>query len=147
MYITSVASLLSLIWSLVNSQTVFFVSFNGVNLPNHGYVDLSEVGRPEDGGDSVECHTDLQTCCASAQGIHRGDWYFPDGIRLPFSSATTAPIYQQRTAQRVDIRHRGTANSPSGIYRCYIATIAVHDDDIRVRDTIYVGIYGSGGIL
>ena len=49
------------------------------------------------------------------------------------------------TAQRVDLR-RTIATSPSGIYRCYIATVAVHDDsDLSVKETVYIGIYGLGG--
>ena len=35
---------------------------------------------------------------------------------------------------------------PSGIYRCDIPTVAVHDDnDLSVRETVYVGLYASGG--
>ncbi|CAI8038512.1 hypothetical protein GBAR_LOCUS21472, partial [Geodia barretti] len=38
------------------------------------------------------------------------------------------------------------ANSPTGIYRCDIPTVAVHDDtDISVRDTVYVGLYTASG--
>ena len=33
--------------------------------------------------DSVQCHTDLKLCCSTDQGPFRGDWYFPDGDRLP----------------------------------------------------------------
>ena len=44
----------------IHSQTAPYVSFNGVNLPNHGYVDLSLVGDPLSGGDAVQCHTDIQ---------------------------------------------------------------------------------------
>ena len=36
------------------------------------------------GSDSVQCHTDLGTC-TSDQDSHRGDWYFPNGDRVPFS--------------------------------------------------------------
>ena len=89
------------------------------------------------------CHTDLGTCCSGRQGSHRGEWYFPDGTRLPFSGV----MYEGRGAQRVDLR-RTTATGPTGIYRCDITTEAVHDDtDISVRDTVYVGLYaGSGGM-
>ena len=56
-------------------------------------------------------------------------------------------IVEARLAQRVEIRHNNNANSPSGIYRCDIPTDAVHDeDDTSVRDTIYVGLYDTGGI-
>ena len=81
-----VVCLLSLLWSLVevHSQTFPYVSFNGQTLANHSYVDLSLVGNDGSGSDSVQCHTDLSTCCSSNQGPHRGDWYFPNGTRLPF---------------------------------------------------------------
>ena len=67
--------LLSLLLSLVDCQT----AFRGVNLPNYGYVNLNEVGNAEDC--SVQCRTDLTTCCSGAQimqGVgHCGDWFLP----------------------------------------------------------------------
>ena len=115
----------------------------GQTLPNNSYVDLSQVGNDNSGSDSVQCITDLTTCCSSTEGPHRGDWYFPGGNRLRLSG----DIFLFRGAQRVDLRRRNNANSPTGIYRCDIATNAVNDNtDISVRDTVYVGLYtGSGG--
>ena len=138
-----------LFWSLVYCQTFPYVSFMSQILANHSHVDLSQVGRHDapGGGEGVQCHTDLSTCCTSSQGQYRGDWYFPDGDRLPFNSPTIG-IYEFRAAQRVYLSHRNNANSPTGIYRCDIPTRAVHDDDISVRDTVYVGLYtASGGML
>ena len=139
-----VVCLLSLLWSLVevHSQTFPYVSFNGQTLANHSYVDLSLVGDASSGSDSVQCHTDMGTCCSGLQGHHRGDWY---GTRLLHPGS--GDIYESRLSQRVDLRRRNNANSPTGIYRCDIPTNAVHDDtDISVRDTVYVGLYtGSGG--
>ena len=139
----SVRSLLLLfLLSLVEvyCQTFPYVSFMGQTLVNHSYVDLSTVGNSSDGSNSVQCHTDLSTCCSARQGIHRGDWYFPNGTRLPFSG----DMYEARGAQRVFLR-RTTATGPTGIYRCDIPTNAVHDDtDISVRDTVYVGLYIIG---
>ena len=138
-------SLLSLLWSLVevHSQTFPYISFNGQTLANHSYVNLSLVGSHSSGSDSVQCHTDLSTCCSSTAGAHRGDWYFPDGTRLPFSGGT----FQTRLYDSVDLRHHSHVTSSTGIYRCDISTNAVHhDSDISVRDTVYVGLYtGSGG--
>ena len=140
--------LLSLLWSLVevHSQTVPYVSFMGENLPNHAYVDLTLVGTDgSDPGNTVRCHTDLGTCCTSSYGVHRGDWYFPDGDRLSLVSPGIY-IFVRHVAQRVNIRRRNNAMSPSGIYRCNIPTVAVHDDgDLSVGDTVYVGLYASGG--
>ena len=105
------------------------------------------MGRPDfDGGEGVQCITDLQTCCSGANGFHRGDWYFPGGDRVIFAS-DSGDIYETREAQRVDIRRRNNGNSPTGIYRCDISTIAVNDDsNISVRDTpVYVGLYTASG--
>ena len=143
----NVLLLLILLWSLVevHSQTVPYVSFMGDTLPNHAFVDLSLVGNALDGSDSVQCHIDLGTCCSGAQGADRGDWYFPSGDRLQPSG----DIYESRTAQVVDLRRNDNADT-SGIYRCDIETIAVNsnDDDINTdRETLYAGIYSTGGKL
>ena len=51
-------------------------------------------------------------------------------------------IYESRGSQRIDLRRRNSANSPTvGIYRCDIPTVAVHDNtDTSVGDTVYVGL-------
>ena len=133
----------------VHSQTEYpYVSFMGETLPNHAYVNLSLVGNDDSGSDSVQCHTDLQSCCTGTQGGHRGDWIPPDSeMRLPFSTDTSADIYEVRGPRRVDLRRRNNADMPSGIYHCHIATDAVHDDNdiISVRESVYVGLYASAG--
>ena len=136
--------LLFLMWSASKSHCSFpYVSFMGQTLTNHSYVNLSLVGDEKNGSDSVQCHTDLETCCSGAQGPHRGDWYFPDGTRIPFSGH--GGIYEYRREKRVDLRH-SSGIMPSGIYRCSIPTIGVHlDTDTAVRDTVYMGLYTSSG--
>ena len=145
----SVSSLLLLLLFLVevhSQQTFPYVSFGltGPALANHSYVDLSTVGSASDNSDNVVCHSDLSSCCSGGQGIHRGNWSFPNGPVLPFSG-NTVPIGLARNAQIAVIR-RTTATGPTGIYRCRIATVTVHDDtDISVRDTVYVGLYLANG--
>ena len=139
--------LLFLLWSQVevHSQTTPYLTFMGETLPNNSYVDLSLVGDAADGSDSVQCHTDLDSCCSGSQGPDRGDWRPPGSDdRLPFSSVP-GDIYQQRVAQAVDLRRRNNADRPSGIYRCDIETNAVNSDDNR--ETVYVGLYATGGKL
>ena len=71
---------------------------------NNAFVSLSDVGSTED--DSLQCHTDLSTCCSGNQGSHRGDWYFPNGstgTRLSFPSFYGG-IYEIRGAQQVSLR-------------------------------------------
>ena len=141
--------MLSLLWSLVevHSQTFPRLSFMSQTLANNSYVDISQVGRPDvGGGEGIQCITDLTTCCNRTLGSHRGDWYFPDGTQLPFA-ASNVDTFRTRVAQRVDLRRSTNANSPTGIYRCGIPTLAVHDNtDISVRDTpVYVGLYTASG--
>ena len=142
-----IAVALALLMSVADCQTFPYVSFMGQTLANHSYVDLSLVGQDGSGSDSVQCHSDLSTCCSGAQGSHRGDWYSPGSTkRLPFSNED-GDIYEQRVAWRVYLRRRNSATSPVGIYRCEIATITVNDDDDKsVRDApVYVGLYTSSG--
>ena len=142
--------LLSLLWSLVevHSQTEYpYVSFMGKNLLNHSYVDLTLLGEDDTDvtGNVVRCITDLTTCCHTAQGDRRGDWYFPDGGVLSWNGA----IYRNRDNRRVNLRRTNNAMGPSGIYRCEVPTVAVHNDnDLSVRETVYVGLYPpSGGMF
>ena len=145
----SVSSLLLLLFFMVevrSQQTFPYVSFGvtGPALADHSYVDLSTVGSETDNSDSVVCHTDLESCCSGGQGIHRGNWSFPNGDRLP-SIGNSVPIGLGRTAQIAIIR-RTTATGPTGIYRCHIPTHAVHSDtDQSVGETVYVGLYPPDG--
>ena len=144
----AVSVLLFLLWSLVevHSQTAPYLTFMGEILPNHSYVDLSLVGGINSGNEVV-CHTDLSSCCRGGDDPDRGDWYFPNGDRLPFPGSH--PLIQRRLQQRVEL-HRGdrSGSAPSGIYRCSIETTAVHsgdNTDTTTRETVYVGLYDSGG--
>ena len=142
--------LLCLLLSLVEvqSQTEYpYISFMGTTLPDHSYVDLSQVGHDQDGPDNntVQCHTDLSTCCDTHQLSSRGDWFFPNGIRLPFYNESD-DIQESHRPQVVHIRRMNNAIGPSGIYRCFIGTNAVYDNNnASVGEAVYVGLYGSGG--
>ena len=127
--------LLSVVEEVHCQQTFPYVSFMNETLADHSYVDITTVGS-NDEYNSVVCHTDLSTCCSNA---HHGDWYFPNGTRLPFWHPGV-PITEARGPQRVAIS-RTTATGPTGIYRC---DIAVHNDTDRfTRETVYVGLYDS----
>ena len=125
----------------VQCQTAPYVSFMGETLADHSYVNISQVGT---GDAAVYCHTDLTTCCTNSQGSHRGDWYFPNGDRLPFpANNNPPPIFEARTAQKIDLR-RIFGTEPTGIYRCDIETVAGINGD-GMRETVYVGLYTSDG--
>ena len=130
----------------VHSQIEYpYIFFMGEILPNHTYVNLSLVGNS--GSDSVQCHTDLETCCSHQQSInHCGNWHPPGSDRrLPFNYES-GDIYEEHRYQRTELHCRNNADSPTGIYRCSIPTIAVHDDtDTSVRAFFYLGVYASEG--
>ena len=67
-----------------------------------------------------------------------------DGTVLPFAGRSV-PIGEGRAAQIAVIR-RTSATGPTGIYRCDIPTNAVHHYDNSLRETVYVGLYVSGGM-
>ena len=142
----AVSVLLFLLWSLVDvhSQTAPYLTFMGETLPNNSYVDLSLVGGINS-GEEVVCRTDLSSCCSAIVGRDRGDWYFPNGDRLPFHG----PLVERRLTQRVElIRGAESGSIPSGFYHCSIETRAVNstdNTDTTTRDTVYVGLYDSGG--
>ena len=123
----------------VHSQTAPYLTFMGNNIPNNSYVDLNTVGVTID-TNTVQCHTDLTSCCSGVQGPDRGDWYFPDGNRLPFPGY--GDVYEGRSDRLVGLRYRGSGGT-SGIYRCDIDTNAVNDND--GRETVYVELYTRRG--
>ena len=146
---TLLCALLCLLWSLVEvqSQTKYpYITFMGTTLPNHSYVDLGKVWDDRTGSvtNTVQCHTDLETCCRSQpNGIPgRGDWFAPGSdTRLPFGN-DPGKIYEDRQHQVVHLKRRHDAVRPNGIYRCVIPTNAVHNDsDPSVGETLYVGLY------
>ena len=127
----------------VDSQTFPHLTFgNEYVIPNHGYVDLHTMSV--NWYNSVRCHTDLSSCCTSQEGDHRGQWYFPNGE--PVTQSNVTDFYMREGSKVVELRRRNSATSPTGIYRCEIPTIAVHDDtNTSVRASVYVGLYTSEG--
>ena len=126
---------------MVVQCAVPYISFKGEILADHGYVDLNLVGEDF----NLECHTDLGSCCTSAEGLHRGDWHFPNGNRPSSVNFSNDILYQSRSEQTIHLNRRNDASGPSGIYRCDVPTNAVHDNDTSMRESVYVGVYSTGG--
>ena len=149
---------LCLFCSLVEVHSLKYptITFMGETLPKHAYVNLNLVGGTS--SDSVQCHTDLITCCSSGQDKrfqngsritdHRGNWFPPGSeMRLPYVYEN-GMIYEVHGNKRTEVRRRGTPDKPSGIYRCDIPTNAVHhptDNSLTLRESVYVGLYARGG--
>ena len=67
----------------VHSLTAPYLTFMNNSIPNNSYVDLNTVSR---GDSELRCNTDLVTCCTSDQGDDRGNWYYPNGNELSYST-------------------------------------------------------------
>ena len=136
---------ISLLWCLVevNSQTFPYVSFLGQTLANHSYVDFSLVGLLSNGSDSVQCHTDLTTCCSQK-------------VRVPIVVTGTSlmePDYHlvlqlfMRVVERRELTCVfGSVTPPTGMYHCDIATID-NEATQPTRKRVYVGLYANHGGL
>lgn len=138
--ISNVYYLFILLPVVMNCQISPYISLMGQILVNHSYVDVAMIEYSQN--IALICHTDLETCCSQTEGIHRGDWYFPSGDRLPFSGS--GDTIEDRRDQKVQL-YRLRGNPPFGIYHCEIPTITVHDDNnpLLTRESIYVGIYND----
>ena len=134
----------------VHSQTAPYLTFMGEILPNNSYVDLSLVGQggnaTHDSGREIVCHTDLDTCCSGSDG--HGDWFFSHNkdVDVVGSNRNRDPIAMRRLYKRVRLERVKKGPIPSGIYRCSIETVAVSGESGTGRESVYVGLYETGGI-
>ena len=135
----------------VHSHIAPYLTFKGEILPNHAFVELSEVGLGSAGDEKstneIVCHTDLDSCCRNSD---HGGWLFPNRTELPgagLHNANSNSIAQRRLDSRVRLQ-RGPISSKisaisSGVYQCDIAVI---DESGTRREVVYVGVYESGGM-
>lgn len=123
----------------VYSQTFPYISFKGEILPNNSIVILNEVGNADDGSDSIQCHTNVSTCCNVGDGSDRGEWFYPNGLLVEEDRSDRWYIF--RTDQRIDLRRRDSGVTfPDRIYRC---DIPVNSSGRSVKASIYVGVYSD----
>lgn len=127
--------------SIAGGRTAAYVSFKGEAIRNNGYVNLGQVGNERRGRNSLQCHTNLDTCCRNSSSSVGGSWFSPgDNI-----VQETGAVYAVNGDQRVDLRRSGSQGNPqSGIYRCEIDT-ATEDSNVARREIVYVGLYSNGG--
>lgn len=112
---------------------------DGVFIPNHGYVLISDVGSNDK--TALLCHT-------NRPALHRshhsgGDWYTPNGIRVVSeNSAGVRGFVRNRGPMMVRLLKNSSNVALQGIYHCSI------QDNEFTNQTVYVGLYNhdKGGI-
>ena len=93
-----------------------------------------------DPGSSLVCvTTNVNTqCCRTADGGSRGEWYHPDGTRIP-PNVLDANFYRTRYTQQVRLNRRNDAMSPTGVFTCEVPNDG--DSTMLYTATITVGEY------
>ena len=105
-------------------------SLNGITYQNNSLVTLEDIGG------ALLCVIDQTGCCRSpytgAMGPVRGNWYFPNGTRVP-SVGSQWDFYRTRGDMVVTLnRRRGGVD---GVYLCEIP------DAMDITQKIYIGVY------
>ena len=110
-------------------------SLNGTTYQNNSVITLDDVGE---GQYALCCITDQPNCCRPRLGRVLGNWFFPNGTRVP-SSGNQWDFHRTRGESVVRLqRRRGGAD---GIYRCVIPVPQSDAED--VNQTIFIGVYAA----
>ena len=113
-----------------------FLSLNGDIIPNHGYVVISEIGSTGD-NTALLCNTHLPTPTGSINS--GGNWFSPDETRVNLADVPRLTRNRGDMVVRL-FRNTDDPRTPAeGIYHCMV------QDDTGTLQTVYVGLYNSGG--
>ena len=104
-------------------------ALNGTTYQNNSIVTLEDIGE---GDDALFCLTDLTACCQPGSTSDLGNWFFPNGTRVP-SSGNNWDFHRTRGQSVLRLQRR--RGGEDGIYHCEIS------DAMNVTQTIYVGVY------
>ena len=108
---------LSVAKSIFTSSTDVYLSLNGEVIPNHGYVQISDIGISND-DTALLCHTNRPPPPGSTQS--GGDWVAPNGDRVGGIGSTDV-LGLERTRDSMLVRLRRNSGTPNeGIYQCEV---------------------------
>ena len=125
--------------SILHISTGVYLSLNDDIIPNHGYVEISDVGSTND--TALICHTNRPATTTSLGYFNsRGDWFGPNGMPI-YSVGTDVPGFRRTRGPMMVRLLRNTATDPpfEGLYQCLV------EDNTLTEQTVYVGLHNSGG--
>ena len=106
-------------------------SLNGTTYQNNSLLTLEDIGE---NNTALLCMTNLTACCQRPYAGAIGNWFFPNGTRVP-SGSNKWDFYRSRD-QSVVLLHR-RRSGVHGIYKCKIP------DSMDVIQSIYIGVYNT----
>ena len=116
-------------WTLLNWYLLPAAVLRGIPYRNNSIVFLEDIGEYDD---ALLCITNQTACCRPPHSGVIGNWFFPNGTRVP-SSGGQQDIYRTR-GQMVVLLHR-KRGGVEGIYRCEIP------DTFGFIQTLYIRVY------
>ena len=119
---------------LFTFSTDVYLSLNDLIIPNHGYVEISNIGSSD--ATALLCHTNRPASGANSGG----DWFVPDGTRVGGPGSSDVPGFERNRGPMVVRLRRSSESSPNEeIYSCTI------NDVTETPQTVYIGLYNTGG--
>ena len=103
----------------------------GTPYQNNSIVILEDIGE---GDEALLCMTNLTACCRPPHSGALGNWFFPNGTRVP-SPGNQWDFHRTRGQMVVGMNRR--TGGVEGIYRCEIP------DTFGFTQTIYIGVYSA----
>ena len=96
---------------------------------------ISDIGSTDD--TALICHTN-RPATLNNNADSGGDWFGPDETRV---NVNAVPGFRKNRGPMIVRLIRNTATDPTseGIYHCLV------EDDTLTEQTVYVGLYNSGG--
>ena len=106
-------------------------SLRNTTYQNNSIVMLEDIGEGEN---ALLCKTNQTACCRPPYSGAVGNWFFPNGTRVPSSGAQWG--FHRTRGKMVVLLHR-RRGGVEGIYRCEIP------DAMNVIQTKYIGVYSA----
>ena len=112
-----------------------YLSLNDNIIPNHGYVMISDIGYTDN--TALLCITNRPV--PPGGGKSGGNWFAPDGDKVGSVGSTTVPGFGRNRGDMVVRLRRNDGTPEEGIYHCVV------EDADSIPETVFVGLYNSGG--
>ena len=106
--------------------TGVYLSFKGVAYANNSVIQITKIGAITL-NDGLQCITDKMPCCETPPN-RLGEWYFPDGSRVPVQGSATSFYRNRGDSGTVGLnRINNNIVMPTGRFCCKVpdATIAL----------------------